>query len=152
MYARSLRLAAAEMSHRDDFVARNRICSHGVTCRTLKKKNSAFQKVVMPAITASLEGDGIFLDVPDIIETAEDRQHTAVVRKQWRAAFCEVLCSQDPCKLILLHIIGRAEGFSAVPLADERGIWQVIDGLDLPPSEREAIRNCIEEMGWDECP
>ena len=137
------------MSH-DDCVAR--ICSHGVTCRTLKKKNSAFQKVVMPAITASLQGDGIFLDVPDIIETAEDRQHTAVVRKQWRAAFCEVLCSQDPCKLILLDIIGRAEGFSAVPLADERGIWQVIDGLDLPPSEREAIRNCIEEMGWDECP
>ena len=137
------------MSH-DDCVAR--ICSHGVTCRTLKKKNSAFQKVVMPAITASLHGDGVFLDVPYIIETAEDRQHTAAVRKQWRAAFCEVPCTQDPCKLILLDVIGRAEGFSAVPLADERGIWQVIDGLDLPPSEREAIRNCIEEMGWDECP
>jgi len=142
-------LASAELglSH-DRFV--NRLFSHGLRCRTLKKKGSAFQKVVMPAISTHLKGDGMFLDVPDIIETAEDRQHTARVSKLWRAAFCEVLRSNDPGKLDLLGIIGGADGFEAAPLDDEMSIWQVIDGLPLV--EQEAIHNCIEELGWDECP
>ena len=121
-------------------------------CRTLQKANSMFRSLIVSAVEEA--GDDLLrLDVAEVVSTVEQRRNNAAVRRQWRAAFREVMRSTEQVarKVELLEIIGGAAGFSPAHLADEISIDEELEALPrnaphVSAAEQQALRECIVGM------